>query len=91
MNLIINLRGLKTEFITFPQTHETLSFLVSIKDKVSDSGDSENDNFVQVPITVIVLDENDNQPEFQHVSVIKIKLNSSRWVESSRLKYVCLT
>lgn len=59
-----------------PQTHETLSFLVSIKDKVNDSGDSENDNFVQVPITVIVLDENDNQPEFQHVSVIKIKLNS---------------
>jgi hypothetical protein len=41
---------------------------VSIKDKVSDAGDSENDNFVQVPITVIVLDENDNPPEFQHVS-----------------------
>lgn len=52
------------------QTHETLSFLVSIKDKVSVLGDSENDNFVQVPITVIVLDENDNQPEFQHVSEI---------------------
>lgn len=51
----------------FQQTHEKLSFLVSIKDKVSDSG--ENDNFVQVPITVIVLDENDNPPEFQHVSV----------------------
>lgn len=56
----------------FKQTHETLSFLVSIKDKVSDAGDSENDNFVQVPVSVIVLDENDNSPEFQHVSFVVI-------------------
>ncbi|XP_070490349.1 cadherin-87A isoform X2 [Chironomus tepperi] len=49
------------------ETHETLSFLVSIKDKVNESGDSDNDNFVQVPISVIVLDENDNAPEFQNV------------------------
>jgi hypothetical protein len=50
------------------QTQDTLSFLVSIKDKVSESGDSENDNVVQVPISIIILDENDNPPEFQNVS-----------------------
>ena len=55
-------------YLSFLQTHETLSFLVSIKDKVNESGDSDNDNFVQVPISVIVLDENDNAPEFQNVS-----------------------
>lgn len=50
------------------QTQDTLSFLVSIKDKVSESGDSANDNFVKVPISIIILDENDNPPEFQNVS-----------------------
>lgn len=53
------------------QTQDTLSFLVSIKDKVSESGDSENDNFVKVPISIIILDENDNPPEFQNVSSLK--------------------
>lgn len=62
------LNGLIMAFFFSPQTQETLSFLVSIKDKVSKSGDSDNDNFVQVPISVIVLDENDNPPEFQNVS-----------------------
>lgn len=52
----------------FFQKQDTLSFLVSIKDKVSESGDSDNDNFVQVPISIIILDENDNPPEFQNVS-----------------------
>lgn len=49
---------------------ETLSFLVTIKDRVAVGGqtDSDDDNLVQVPITVIVLDENDNPPEFQNVS-----------------------
>lgn len=52
------------------QEKDTLSFLVTIKDRVSASGgDSENDNLVEVPIRVIVLDENDNAPEFQNVSV----------------------
>lgn len=51
------------------QFKDTLSFLVTIKDKVNaDGGDSENDNLVEVPIRVIVLDENDNAPEFQNVS-----------------------
>lgn len=50
------------------QKQDTLSFLVSIKDKISESGDSDNDNFVQVPISIIILDENDNPPEFQNVS-----------------------
>lgn len=52
----------------FPfQLQDTLSFLVTIKDRVNASGDSENDNLVEVPIRVIVLDENDNAPEFQNV------------------------
>lgn len=54
--------------ISHSQSQDTLSFLVSIKDKVSESGDSDNDNYVQVPISVIILDENDNPPEFQNVS-----------------------
>lgn len=33
----------------------------------ADGADSINDNVVQVPITVIVSDENDNEPEFQNV------------------------
>lgn len=49
------------------QKQDTLSFLVSIKDKISDL-DSVNDNLVEVPISVIVLDENDNAPIFQNVS-----------------------
>lgn len=52
------------------QTKDTLSFLVTIKDRVNASvGDSEHDNFVQVPIKVIVLDENDVVPVFQNVSI----------------------
>ncbi|XP_052863844.1 cadherin-87A [Anopheles cruzii] len=50
------------------QTQDTLSFSVSIRDRVSPSGiETENDNIVNVPITIIVLDENDNPPEFQNV------------------------
>lgn len=49
------------------QSQETLSFLVSIKDKVNEE-ESDNDNLVTVPITVIVSDENDNAPEFLNVS-----------------------
>uniref|UniRef100_A0A1B0DDF9 Endonuclease/exonuclease/phosphatase domain-containing protein n=1 Tax=Phlebotomus papatasi TaxID=29031 RepID=A0A1B0DDF9_PHLPP len=45
---------------------DTLHFLVTIKDKVN-STESENDNRVEVPISVIVLDENDNAPEFQNI------------------------
>lgn len=52
------------------QSQETLSFLVSIKDKVNEE-ESENDNLVTVPITVIVSDENDNAPEFLNVSTIR--------------------
>lgn len=40
---------------------------MSIKDKISEL-DSVNDNLVEVPISVIVLDENDNAPIFQNVS-----------------------
>jgi hypothetical protein len=50
---------------------------VSIKDKINASGDSDNDNFVQVPISVIVLDENDNPPEFQNVSTTSITPSAS--------------
>ncbi|XP_037922792.1 cadherin-87A [Hermetia illucens] len=49
------------------EEHDTLSFLVSIKDVVNSTGDSQNDNLVEVPVTVIVLDENDNAPQFEQV------------------------
>lgn len=39
---------------------------------MSRNGESEQDNIVQVPMTVIVLDENDNPPEFQKVSRAKV-------------------
>lgn len=45
----------------------TLTFLVTIRDRVNPDSESDQDNIVQVPITVIVLDENDNPPEFQNV------------------------
>ncbi|XP_068152287.1 cadherin-87A [Drosophila tropicalis] len=44
---------------------DSLSFLVSIRDRVNPSGESEQDNKVEQPITFIILDENDNPPEFQ--------------------------
>lgn len=47
---------------------DSLTFLVSIRDQVDPAGESEQDNVVQQPITFIILDENDNPPEFQNVS-----------------------
>lgn len=63
-----------THLYLSPQVQETLSFLVTIKDRVALGGqiDSEDDNLVQVPISVIVLDENDNAPEFQNVRTYSI-------------------
>lgn len=40
---------------------------MTIKDRLDSSEDSENDNLVEVPINVIILDENDNSPSFQNV------------------------
>uniref|UniRef100_B3P4D8 GG17179 n=1 Tax=Drosophila erecta TaxID=7220 RepID=B3P4D8_DROER len=45
---------------------DTLKFLVSIRDRVDPEGESERDNVVEVPITFIILDLNDNPPEFQN-------------------------
>lgn len=53
------------------QLHDTLSFLVTIKDRLDSDHDSENDNLVKVPINVIILDENDNSPAFQNVSSVQ--------------------
>lgn len=47
---------------------DSLTFLVSIRDRVDPNGESEQDNVVEQPITFIILDENDNPPEFQNVS-----------------------
>lgn len=53
------------------EERDSLKFLVSIRDRVDPEGESEKDNIVQVPITFIILDKNDNPPEFQNVSNIK--------------------
>ncbi|XP_064554770.1 cadherin-87A isoform X3 [Drosophila montana] len=45
---------------------DSLTFLVSIRDRVDPNGESEQDNVVEQPITFIILDENDNPPEFQN-------------------------
>ncbi|XP_067636828.1 cadherin-87A [Eurosta solidaginis] len=45
---------------------DSISFYVTIRDQVNPGGESDQDNIVQVPITFIVLDENDNPPEFQN-------------------------
>lgn len=45
---------------------DTITFLVTIRDRVNGTAESDHDNIVRVPINVIVLDENDNAPEFQN-------------------------
>lgn len=47
---------------------DTLKFLVTIRDRVSSSEESDLDNIVRETITIIVTDENDNPPEFVNVS-----------------------
>lgn len=47
--------------------NDTLNFNVTIEDEVKDAPRGGN-NIVRVPITVIVLDENDNAPLFLNVS-----------------------
>ncbi|XP_055710433.1 cadherin-87A isoform X2 [Phlebotomus papatasi] len=67
-NFMVNPRTGEVEIVRAldREDQDTLHFLVTIKDKVN-STESENDNRVEVPISVIVLDENDNAPEFQNV------------------------
>lgn len=48
------------------QTNSTLQLVVSLEDEVNGTG---KNNVVEQGITVIILDENDNPPEFQNVSV----------------------
>ncbi|CAH1176398.1 unnamed protein product [Phaedon cochleariae] len=45
------------------ETNNTLNVIVSIEDEVEGGG---KNNIVEVPITVIISDENDNQPEFKN-------------------------
>lgn len=47
-------------FLIF-QANNTLNVIVSIEDEVQGGG---KNNIVEVPVTVIILDENDNSPEF---------------------------
>lgn len=57
----------------FPsQVNDTLNFFVTIEDEVEDAPVGGN-NVVRVPVTVIVLDENDNPPKFNNVSPSKRK------------------
>lgn len=45
---------------------DSITFLVTIRDRVNGEVESEQDNIVQVPINVIISDENDNPPEFRN-------------------------
>uniref|UniRef100_A0A1I8MKU3 Cadherin domain-containing protein n=1 Tax=Musca domestica TaxID=7370 RepID=A0A1I8MKU3_MUSDO len=43
---------------------DSLTFLITVRDQVSEEGESELDNIVQETVTFIISDENDNAPEF---------------------------
>jgi hypothetical protein len=47
------------------QVNDTLKFIVTLEDEV---GEGLPNNLVQIPVTAIVLDENDNAPIFKDVS-----------------------
>ena len=47
------------------QVNDTLKFLVTLQDEV---GNGLPNNLVAIPVTVIILDENDNAPVFKDVS-----------------------
>lgn len=53
------------------QTNSTLNVVVSAEDEVGGGG---KNNIVEVNVTVIVSDENDNLPEFLKVSHSNTKL-----------------
>lgn len=47
------------------QVNDTLRFLVTLEDETNSTG---SNNIVRVPISVIILDDNDNAPLFKNVS-----------------------
>lgn len=51
---------------------DSLTFLITVRDQVSEEGESELDNIVQETVTFIISDENDNAPEFVNVSCKRI-------------------
>lgn len=52
----------------YQQVNETLRFFVTLEDEVDNTDNSITNNLVQVPISIIVSDENDNPPVFKNVS-----------------------
>lgn len=48
------------------QVNDTLKFRVTLQDEV---GNGLPNNLVAIPVTVIILDENDNAPLFKDVSI----------------------
>lgn len=46
-------------------------FSVTIKDVIFGKNESNHDNLVKVPVTVIISDENDNVPNFLEASIKK--------------------
>ncbi|KAL5273464.1 hypothetical protein ACFFRR_000290 [Megaselia abdita] len=56
---------------------DTITFLVTIRDRVNGETESDQDNIVRVPINVIVLDENDNAPEFQDTPYESVVLENT--------------
>lgn len=53
----------------FTQVNSTLNLIVTLEDEV---GGGSRNNIVEQGVTVIILDENDNPPEFENVSFILI-------------------
>ena len=53
----------------FPQVKDAIKLIVAVED---DAG-----NGSEIPITVIISDENDNPPEFSQVNLIHLQLQSN--------------
>lgn len=50
------------------QVNDTLNFVVSLEDEVDGNENGVMNNVVQVSMSVIIADENDNPPTFKNVS-----------------------
>lgn len=55
------------------EERDSLSFLITIRDQVSEEGESPLDNIVQETVTFIISDVNDNPPEFYNVKKLGLK------------------
>lgn len=69
------------------EVNDTLAFVVTLEDEV---GGGNNNNVIRVPVTVIVLDENDNAPRFHQVPY-EVEVSEDTAVESTIFERINVT